>query len=104
LGDAELDRIQFSVPIAENATDTWRFAVVVGWGGGDCGRFRDGVGEFFGGGRPAESAEGNEADDVEPRFHDTIVPPGMSEEEVMNDYDHLTGRRVTLPMVSPRVD
>jgi hypothetical protein len=42
-----------------------------------------------------------EGDDLQPDLIDIIVPPGMTQEAVLKDYDLVTGRPVALPGVVP---
>jgi hypothetical protein len=97
LGDAEQNRIRFSIPCNEPEASRkhWRYAVAVG-GCGECGmHFRDWVGEFVPVGEHAseQAGGGGSADGSGPNIYDVLLPAGQDQGKL------LAARPVILPLV-----
>jgi hypothetical protein len=103
LGDAESNRIWFSIPCSVMGIPqkSWRYAVAVG-GCRDGGKhLRDGAGEFLEVGEtPSEKTGGGGLDtDINPNIYDVLLAPGIDQKRILGAYDPGTGRHVLLPMV-----
>jgi hypothetical protein len=111
------NRVRFFVPasfLGGVAKDTWSYVVAVSFAdinqsfdlAGALDRSRKPVGNLFivplGSGRGEDHVGGGqEDDDLQAPLIDILVPPGISQEAVLKDYNLASGRPIQLPGVVP---
>ncbi len=105
LGDADSERIAFSIPIAwlGEPQESWKYAVGVGGREGEGRTMRDGVGGLLAVTAlpSAETGGGGVAEGLNPSFYDLLLPPGQDQRKILGGYDVAKRRLAALPMVGP---